>query len=191
MDYTALFEGKALVKETGENGDLIIVGLAANFEGEDRQGENFMDGAFTPAINSFLAGSAALCYHHNSDFVLGKVLSLEEIAGKGLKMIARVDGAIRNDPRLAAIYAQIRKGTINGLSVGGFFRRKMTPLGPRIHEMDFSEISVTAVPVMANGTSFTVDQGKALEAEFYAVAARELQKADLRLSVAELRLLSR
>jgi len=129
--------------------------------------------------------------------VLGKVLSLEEIKGVGLKMVARVDGAIRNDPHLKTIYEQIKRGTITGLSIGGWFKRKMTPAGIRIYDMDFSEISVTATPVLANGTSFTVEKGKAIEAaedaEWLAkkLAERELDRIALTLSVAEMRLASR
>ncbi len=170
-----LLEGKSVVQETGEDGDLIIVGYAASFDGVDREGENFVPGAFKKAIRSFLAGSAALCYHHRTSMVLGKVLSLEEVKGVGLKMVARVDGAIRHDPNLAAIYQQIKRGTISGLSIGGFFRRSMTPNGPRISDMDFTEISCTAVPTLATGTSFTVAQAKALEAKALMDEASDLE----------------
>src|SRR3954468_1107894 len=75
-------EGKALpdgssVEQT-DGGDLIIEGWAADFEGVDRQGENFIPGAFERGIKSFLSGTASLNYHHKHDHVLGKVLSLEE-----------------------------------------------------------------------------------------------------------------
>lgn len=147
---------------TEDNGDMIIEGWAANFDGIDRQGENFVDGAFVQGIKSFLAGQAALCFHHKHDQVLGKVLDLKEVEGKGLYMRARVDGAIKDHPTLGAIYSQIKNGTLNALSVGGFFRRAATNLGTRITDMDFTEISITGVPVHPK-TSFDVIAGKALE----------------------------
>jgi HK97 family phage prohead protease len=153
-------EGKALV-EVMDDGDLIIEGYAAVFDGQDRQGENFVDGAFEAGIKSFLDGQAALCYHHKHDQCLGKVLDLREEEGKGLKMKARVDGAIQHDPQLKRVYEQIKKGTLNALSIGGFFRRKLTEAGQKIAKCDFTEISVTPVPVHP-GTNFGVVAGKAL-----------------------------
>jgi HK97 family phage prohead protease len=162
-------EGKALddgstpqVVEALEDGDLIIQGWAAEFDGVDRQGENFTDGAFQRGIKSFLAGGAPLCFHHKHDQVLGQVLDLEEVEGKGLKMRARVDGAIKDHPTLGTIYQQIKRGTLKNLSVGGFFRRTLTPAGYRIGDMDFTEISVTGVPVHPK-PAFSVVAGKALE----------------------------
>jgi hypothetical protein len=60
------------------------------------------------------------------------------------------------------IYNAVKKGSMRGLSVGGFFKRKLTELGWRISDADFTEISVTPVPVHP-GTSFAVVAGKALE----------------------------
>lgn len=161
-------EGKALDDGTTEqvvteadNGDLFIEGFAAVFEGDDRQGENFTDGAFARGIKSFLDGQASLCYHHKHDKCLGKVLELEEVKGKGLRMKARVDGAIRSHPELGTYYEQIKKGTLNALSVGGFFKRKLTEAGWKISDTDMTEISITPVPVHA-GTHFGVLAGKAL-----------------------------
>lgn len=168
--YDFTIEGKALedgtpaptVVET-ESGDLIIEGYAAVFEGIDRQGENFAPGAFQRGIKSFLESQAALCFHHKHDQVLGKVLDLRE-EGKGLKMRARVDGAIKTHPELGTYYQQIKSGTLNGLSVAGFFKRGHTGAGPRIIDMDFSEISITGVPVHT-GPSFAVVAGKALASD--------------------------
>lgn len=159
-------EGKALGEaptvEILEDGDLIIEGWASEFEGNDRQGENFAPDAFERSIKGFLDGSAPLCYHHKHDKVLGKVLDLEEVKDRGLRMRARVDGAIKDHPELGAIYHQIKKGTLNALSVGGFFRRKLTGDGPKICDMDFLEISVTGVPVHPK-PAFAVVAGKALD----------------------------
>ncbi len=147
-----------------EDGDLLIEGWAADFSGLDRQHENFAEGAFQRGIKSFLSGQAALCYHHKHDKVLGRVLDLEEVEGKGLRLRARIDGAVRKHPELGTIYEQIKRGTINALSVGGFFKRKMTEAGWKISDVDMTEISCTPVP-MHTKTSFAVVAGKALETE--------------------------
>lgn len=163
-------EGKALTDVSGatveadSEGDLIIEGWAADFEGLDRQGENFIPGAFERGIKAFLNGTASLNYHHKHDHVLGKVLSLEEKETperKGLWLRARVDHQPQQSP-LRHLYEQVKKGTLRGLSVGGFFKRVLTPAGYRIGDMDFTEVSITNVPVHAR-PSFAVVAGKALE----------------------------
>ena len=89
------------------------------------------------------------------------MLDLKEVEGKGLWMKARVDKQEESSP-LHYIYNGIKKGSMKGLSVGGFFKRKWTELGRRIADMDFTEISVTPVPVHTK-TGFAVVAGKALE----------------------------
>jgi HK97 family phage prohead protease len=148
-------QGKALDATVDDHGDLIIEGWAAVFDGTDRQGENFTDGAFREGIKSFLSGQAALCYQHKHDLVLGRVLDLREVEGKGLWMRARLDAAVRRHPTLGVIFDQVKKGSIRALSVGGFFKRKLTEAGYKINGVDFTEISVTAVPVHP-GTNFAV-----------------------------------
>lgn len=162
LEAKALEDGTpgALV-EVLEDGDLIIEGWAAEFEGQDRTNENFMDGAFQRGIKSFMDGSASLCYHHKTADVLGKVLELQEVEGRGLRMRARVDGAIKDHPTLGPLYAQIKKGTLTGLSVGGYFKRKLTEAGRKISDMDFTEISITGVPTHTK-PAFAVVAGKAL-----------------------------
>lgn len=155
--------GKALTDESitvEENGDLIIEGYAAVWEGEDRQGENFAPGAFQRATKAFLEAGGPLCFHHKRDHVLGQVEQLNEDE-TGLRMRARVDGEIKDHPILKTIYGQIKKGTLKGLSVGGFFKRAIIAGKQKIADMDFTEISVTGVP-MHTGPSFAVVSGKAL-----------------------------
>lgn len=144
-----------------DDGDLLIEGYAAVFDGQDRQNENFIDGAFTKGVKSFLKGQASLCYEHNREWAIGKVLDLREEEGKGLYMKARVDGAVQKHPVLGMVYDQIKKGTLSALSVGGFFRRTLTAAGRKINGCDLTEISVTPVPVHP-GTNFAVVAGKAL-----------------------------
>lgn len=159
------FEAKALEDGAGfvevdENGDLVIEGYAAVWDGEDRQGENFAPGAFQRAAKAFLDSGGPLCFHHKHEQVLGSVTELEE-DDKGLRMKARVDGAVAQDPFLKTKYEQIKKGTLRGLSVGGYFKRALVEGKRRIADMDFTEISVTGVPVHT-GPSFAVVAGKAL-----------------------------
>ncbi len=155
--------GKALTEdsvEVAENGDLIIKGYAAVWEGDDRQGENFAPGAFKRAAKAFLEAGGPLCFHHRQDHVLGQVTKLEEDQ-KGLAFEARVDGETAKHPVLGTIYGQIKKGTLKGVSVGGFFKRAIIAGKQKIADMDFAEISVTGVP-MHTGPSFAVVAGKAL-----------------------------
>jgi Caudovirus prohead serine protease len=67
------------------DGDLLIRGYAAVWEGDDREGENFEPGAFDRGIKSFLGSQAALCFHHKADHGIGRVRELEQ-DGKGLRM---------------------------------------------------------------------------------------------------------
>jgi HK97 family phage prohead protease len=160
------------------DGDLIIEGVAANWD-KDRENESFAPGAFQRGIKAFLDGSATLAFHHKHEKVLGKVLSLEEMPG-GLKMRARVDGAIKNHPELGVIYEQIKRGTLNSLSCGGFFQR----LGNKIVNVDITELSVTPVAV-GHRTNFAVVAGKALQArsEALEVIESELAMIELRATI--------
>jgi HK97 family phage prohead protease len=164
-----VLEGKALEDGTpaptvteDENGDLIIEGWAASFEGLDRQGENFVPGAFQRGIKAFLEGQSALCFHHQNDKGIGSVLSLDE-KDEGLWMKARVDFQPESSP-LRYIYNAVKKGSYKGLSIGGFFKRAMVKGKRMIADMDFTEISVTPVAVHPN-TKFAVVAGKALASD--------------------------
>lgn len=163
-------EGKALDNEESapivselENGDLIIEGWAASFEGLDREGENFVDGAFQRGMKAFLDGQSALCFHHYNDKGIGTVLDLKEVSGQGLWMKARVDHQPESSP-LRYIYNGIKKGSYKGLSVRGFFKRALVNGRRMIADMDFTEISVTPVAVHPK-TKFAVVAGKALASD--------------------------
>lgn len=156
----AVEDGTASLVTVEENGDLTIEGYAAVWEGDDRQGENFAPGAFDRGIKAFLKGQAGLCYHHKHDKLLGKFFELREDQ-KGLAFKARVDSAIQSHPELKTYYEQIKNGSLRGMSVGGFFRRAIEAGKQKIIDMDFTEISVTPVPVHS-GTGIGVLAGKAL-----------------------------
>lgn len=162
-----------------DNGDLRIAGYAAVFDGLDRQNENFVEGAFERGIKSFLNGQAALCFNHEFDKGIGHVEKLEEHEGKGLYMEARVDHQPETSP-LRYIYNAVKKGTYKGLSVGGFFKRKLLPAGFRIADMDFTDVSVCPVAVHP-GTKFSVIAGKALR-DIDIPAKPEVEEDEIRQS---------
>lgn len=163
--YGFSLEGKSADDEVItelENGDLIIEGYAAVFSGLDRENENFTTGAFDRGIKAFIdRATRPLCFHHKKDIVLGEVISLTKEEGKGLKMRARVDFQPEGSP-WRHLYNGIKKGSIRGLSVGGFFKRVSTAAGLRIGDTDITEISVTPVPCHPH-TEFSVVAGKALD----------------------------
>lgn len=186
FQYGFTLEGKALEEGTGEvvtetdDGDLIIEGFAAIYDGEDRQGENFAPGAFDRGIKSFLNSTASLNYHHKLDHGIGKVLELEDTP-KGLRMKARVDYQPDSSP-LRYIYNGVKKGTYSGLSVGGFFKRGRVEGKPKIVATDLTEISVTPVPVHP-APSFGVIAGKALTSDIKGndhVAAPKIEANEIR-----------
>lgn len=135
---------------------LRIEGYAAGFN-RDREGEAFMPGVFDKGLEKYFERNPILCYHHHTDQALG-VVEEAKLDGKGLFVKARLDDPEPNTP-LADVYNKVKSGTIKGFSVGGIFRRKMTPQGPRIHSADVAEISVTPVP-MEPGSLFAL-AGKA------------------------------
>lgn len=145
-----------------EEGDLLIAGWGANFE-LDRENESFMPGSFERGLKSFLSGEATLAYHHKHDIALGRVLAAEQVEGKGVRIVARVDKQPESSP-IRHLYEQVKKGTLNALSCGGFFKRKLTPEGWRISDVDLTEWSVTPVPV-GRGCNFSVVAGKALASD--------------------------
>jgi HK97 family phage prohead protease len=146
---------------------MLLEGFAVIFAGLDREAENFAPGCLTRACKAFLEGSAPLCFHHKTADVLGKVLEMNEVPGVGIRVKARVDGAIKTHPTLGTLYQQVKDGTLTGLSLGGFFKR----LGNKIVEVDPTELSVTGVPTHTR-PAFAVVSGKALE---YALVKHELE----------------
>ncbi len=129
-----------------------------------------------------------MAFHHDHKMVLGKVLDMKEVAGKGLWVKARVDGAIARHPVLGTIYEQIKNETLSSLSLGGFFKRAATAAGTRIVDMDFVELSVTGTPTLAKGTSFSVVAGKALQSTYVPDAQTPGERVQSELIAANLEL---
>jgi HK97 family phage prohead protease len=150
-------EGKSM---SSDSRGLYVEGYAAGF-GIDRGDEAFEPGAFEASLTRYMATNPILCYHHKYDMALG-VVEDAHIDSKGLFIRARLDepepGTV-----FADIYRKVKAGTIKGFSVGGRFKRRQTPNGPRIYSADLMEISVTPLP-MEPGSLFAV-AGKAMGTE--------------------------
>lgn len=167
-------DGKAVVAEVPEESGLRIEGYAAGFN-TDRMDEAFLPGAFEKSLKTYMETNPILCYHHHYDQALG-VVEDAKLDGKGLFVKARLDAPEPGTP-LADVYNKVKSGTIKGFSVGGIFKRKQTPRGPRIHTADIAEISVTPLP-MEPGSLFAL-AGKAFGTEpDLEEAARMLQQLD-------------
>jgi hypothetical protein len=162
IDLDAKALGDAPSAQLLEDGDILITGIGANYD-LDREDEAFLEGAFTKGLNKFLSGAAPLCFHHRKHEVIGRVIAATPIPGRGIEVKAIVHRQPESSP-LFHIYQGIKKGSINGLSVGGIFKRVMTEAGPRISDVDIVEWSATATPV-GKGSEFSVVAGKALTDE--------------------------
>lgn len=157
--YDFVLDQKATDITEDENGDLWIEGYASDF-GVDRQDEAFEPGAFDRGLKSFMERNPVLLYHHKFDQALGQIVS-SSLDDVGLWVKARVDkpaaGSWAED-----VFNKVKRGTIKGFSVGGLFKRRNTPDGPRIFDCDLAEISVTPFPINPR-TTFAVTAGKAFE----------------------------
>jgi HK97 family phage prohead protease len=147
-------EGKSV---SSDSRGLVVEGYAGGY-GLDRGDEAFEPGAFEHSLERYMSTNPILCYHHKYDMALG-VVEDARVDSRGLFIRARLDppepGTI-----FADIYRKVKSGTIKGFSVGGRFKRKQTPAGPRIYAAELVEISVTPLP-MEPGSLFTVT-GKAV-----------------------------
>jgi HK97 family phage prohead protease len=169
-------EGKSM---TSDSGALYVEGYAAGW-GLDRGDEAFEPGAFESSLERYMQTNPVLCYHHKYDMALG-VVEDAHVDARGLFIRARLD-APEPGTIFADIFRKVKSGTIKGFSVGGRFKRKMTPQGPRIHTAELVEISVTPLP-MEPGSLFTV-AGKALDTESTAAQLAKLGEALARMNEA-------
>lgn len=159
FQYDFVLDQKAAQVTEDEHGDLYIEGYASDF-GLDRQDEAFEPGAFEEGLKSFMEVNPVMLYHHKGDKALGQYVDAR-LDEHGLWVKGRVDkpapGSWAED-----IFNKIKRGTIRAFSVGGIFKRRNTPDGPRIFKCDLAEISVTPFPVNPR-TTFAVVAGKAFE----------------------------
>lgn len=155
FDLGFVLDGKSVVEKAAD-GKLRIEGYAATL-GLDRKDEAFLPGVFEKGLDKYFKDNPVLLYHHHYDQALGTVEDVK-LDGKGLFVKAALDppapGSWAED-----VYNKVASGTIKGFSIGGIFKRKMTPQGPRVHHADFAEISVTPLPLEA-GSLFAL-AGKA------------------------------
>lgn len=159
FQYDFFLDQKAHSVTEDENGDLFIEGYASDY-GLDRQEEAFEPGAFEEGLKAFMETNPIMLYHHKFDQALGQFVDAR-IDQKGLWVKGRVD---KPEPGTwaADVYNKIKKGTIRAFSVGGIFRRRQTPNGPRIFKCDLGEISVTPFPVNPR-TTFALAGAKAFD----------------------------
>lgn len=144
-----------------ESGAMLIEGWGANWSW-DLQDERFSRSAFNRSLKKWLAGSAPLCYAHRRDEVIGKVIGAE-VRDEGVWLKAIVDPQPVSSP-LRYIIDGIRRGRIAALSCAGVFKRKQTPEGPVITDVELVEWSAAPISI-GRGTSFQVIAGKALTPE--------------------------
>lgn len=124
------------------SGDIAFKGYAVVWDGLDAEGENFIRGAVRDAIPAFLAGSAPVAFHHDRSKVLGRILDMYEDR-KGVFVRGRVDRQEPSSP-LWYVYNAVRRGSVRGLSLSGYFQRQPTPAGRMISKvLRIVEVSLT------------------------------------------------
>lgn len=130
------------VKSYQESDNLKIAGYASTFE-VDRSGEYFVRGAWSKAIQNYLATNPVLLLNHDPEIqsIVGKVVKLEE-TDKGLYF----EALITQDPAFESVRFRVKEGFINSVSVSGRWNYD----GLAIPEVtDLYEISLVAVPCNA------------------------------------------
>lgn len=183
--------GKAFAATELRSGDLEISGHCVVWDGLDADGEGFIRGALREAIPDFLERSGALAWHHQpATHPLGRVLEMKE-DDRGVFFRARVDHQDPGSP-LRFLYDAIRRGTMRGTSVAGFFGRKATPLGQMIDRvLRLTEVSLTTHPKDdAPGIRNVVEVKGMMGEEFSGVdlddLITDLRLLDLKTSIAVL-----
>jgi HK97 family phage prohead protease len=135
---------KSVSQETTADGRLRFEGLAAGYD-EDRDEEAFLPGAFEKGVREWIRRGGILLWNHSFGKPMG-VVTDANITPHGL-----VIKGVLDDPEpgteLADIHRKVASGTVRGLSIGGKFKRRMTPAGVRIYEADIIECSLCAAPV--------------------------------------------
>jgi HK97 family phage prohead protease len=146
VDQTAHFEFgvKAVNVQEDDDGTLHIEGIAADFQ-TDRDLEAFEPDAFEQGLKGFME-NPVLLYHHDPKLQLGLV-TVAQIDGKSLRIRADFPKPPESAGTAMQAYNLVKRGMMRGFSVGGSFFRHMTSSGPKIHQADLQEISITPLPV--------------------------------------------
>jgi len=125
----------------------IIEGYASLFNVTDSGGDMMIRGAFARSLNRRGAHGVKMLWQHQPREPIGSWLSLVENA-RGLKVRGQLDLTVR---RARETFSLIRRGAVNGLSIG--FRtvisdRLNSGRIRRLQEVDLWEISVVTFPML-------------------------------------------
>lgn len=136
------YGSKSLDVNELRSGDIEFSGYAVVWSGLDAAGENFVRGAVRDAIPDYLAGSAPVAFHHDGSKILGRVLEMRE-DHKGVFVRGRVDRQEPTSP-LYYVYDAVKRGSVRGLSLSGYFQRAATAAGRMISKvLRIVEVSLT------------------------------------------------
>lgn len=146
----------ASTKDLGE-GVLECIVTTAN---EDRHGENILtDGIST---DRYMENPVVLYGHDYYGLPIGKTLKLTE---QKTKMKARFQLATDILPFAATVYAMVKAGYINAVSIGGIVK-KWSEDYRTIEEMEMLEFSIVSIPAnpeaLMTGRSFEKAVGKSI-----------------------------
>lgn len=158
-------DGKSIYAKELNTGDLEISGYAVVWDGLDADGETFVRGAMREAIPAFLESGGVLAWNHRpADHPLGRVLEMRE-DDIGVFFKGRVDAQAQSSP-LRWLYDSVKRGTMRGVSCGGYFgTRRPTAFGDLIERvLRITEVSLTTHPKDANPRLHNVTEVKAMMA---------------------------
>ena len=161
-----VLEGKGISATSLRSGDLEISGYALTWNTLDADGETFIRGALRDAIPAFIESGGVLAWQHRpADHPLGRVLEMEE-DDVGVRFKARVDHQPASSP-LRFLYDAIKRGTMRGCSIGGYFGdRRPTVFGDLIERVvRITELSLTTHPKDPNPGVRNVVEVKAMMGE--------------------------
>lgn len=146
----------ASTKDLGE-GVLECVVTTAN---EDRHGENILTDGIT--TDRYMENPVVLYGHDYYGLPIGKTLKLTE---QKTKMKARFQLATDILPFAATVYAMVKAGYINAVSIGGIVK-KWSDDYRTIEEMEMLEFSIVSIPAnpeaLVTGRSFEKIVGKSI-----------------------------
>lgn len=155
VKLTMNFDG-ASTKDLGE-GVLECIVTTAN---EDRHGENIVTSGIT--TDRYMENPVVLYGHDYYGLPIGKTLKL---TSQAKKMKARFQLATDILPFAATVYAMVKAGYINAVSIGGIVK-KWSEDYRTIEEMEMLEFSIVSIPAnpeaLMTGRSFEKVVGKSI-----------------------------